>query len=105
MDEATIRALALDLDEAEKARVQIRQFSLDHPDMTIDDAYAIQRAWTDLKLARGRVLRGRKIGLTSRAMQRSSNITEPDFGVLFDDMFFRMAGRYQPIGLSRRRWR
>lgn len=92
MDKATIRALALRLDEAEKTRTQIRQFSLEHPHMSIDDAYAIQSAWMDVKLAEGRALRGRKIGLTSRAMQRSSNITEPDFGVLLDNMFFQDGG-------------
>jgi 2-oxo-hept-3-ene-1,7-dioate hydratase len=56
--------------------------------MTIDDAYAVQRAWTDIKLGQGRVLKGRKIGLTSRAMQQSVNINEPDYGALYDDMFF-----------------
>lgn len=54
--------------------------------MTIDDSYAIQRAWVALKRARGRRIIGHKIGLTSRAMQLASQITEPDFGVLLDDM-------------------
>jgi 2-oxo-hept-3-ene-1,7-dioate hydratase len=38
--------------------------------MTIDDGYAIQRAWVALELADGRCVKGRKIGLTSRAMQQ-----------------------------------
>ncbi|MDH2435494.1 2-oxo-hepta-3-ene-1,7-dioic acid hydratase [Pokkaliibacter sp. MBI-7] len=76
------------LDEAEKNRQQIRQFSLDYPDISIEDAYAIQKAWVDIKLANGRKLIGHKIGLTSRAMQVSSNITEPDYGALLDDMRF-----------------
>lgn len=76
------------LDEAEKNRLQIRQFSLDYPDISIEDAYAIQKAWVDIKLANGRKLIGHKIGLTSRAMQVSSNITEPDYGALLDDMRF-----------------
>jgi 2-oxo-hept-3-ene-1,7-dioate hydratase len=42
-----------------------------------------------IKLAEGRVLKGRKIGLTSRAMQQASQIEEPDYGDLLDDMFFR----------------
>nr|BFE97291.1 2-oxo-hepta-3-ene-1,7-dioic acid hydratase [Pseudomonas brassicacearum subsp. brassicacearum] len=63
-------------------------FSLDHPDITIEDAYAIQRAWVAQKIKDGRKLVGHKIGLTSRAMQVSSNITEPDYGALLDDMFF-----------------
>ncbi len=54
--------------------------------MTIADSYAVQREWVALKLAAGDTLIGRKIGLTSRAMQISSGITEPDYGVLFRSM-------------------
>lgn len=75
--------------EAERTGVQIRQLSLQYPDMTIDDAYAVQRAWVAVKIAEGRTLKGHKIGLTSRAMQQSSQIEEPDYGDLLDDMFFR----------------
>lgn len=78
--------LAARLDEAERSRTQIRQFSIAHPEMTIDDSYAIQDAWIQRKLAAGRTVIGHKIGLTSRAMQRAVNITEPDYGVLLDDM-------------------
>ena len=81
-------SLAASLDAAERTRQQIRQFSLDYPGITIADAYAIQQAWVNLKLASGRSVRGHKIGLTSKAMQNSSNISEPDYGVLLDDMFF-----------------
>jgi 2-oxo-hept-3-ene-1,7-dioate hydratase len=56
--------------------------------MTLDDSYAIAAMGIDTKLSRGAGLRGRKVGLTSKAMQRSSQIDEPDFGVLLDDMFF-----------------
>ncbi len=83
-----IETLAQELDQSEKSGVQIRHFSLRYPQMTIDDGYAIQTEWVRLKLAQGRVVKGHKIGLTSRAMQISSNITEPDFGTLLDDMFF-----------------
>lgn len=76
------------LDQAERNRVQIGQFSLSQPAITIEDAYAIQRAWVAKKIATGRKLVGHKIGLTSRAMQVSSNITEPDYGALLDDMIF-----------------
>ncbi len=60
--------------------------------MTIEDGYAIQRAWLQLRLAEGRVVKGRKIGLTSRAMQQASQITEPDYAPLLDDMFFEAGG-------------
>ena len=87
-----VEKLARSLDDAERTHQQLRQFSLEHPDITIEDAYAIQRAWMKLKFAAGRQLKGHKIGLTSRAMQRSSNITEPDYGALLDDMFFANGG-------------
>src|SRR5579862_5601044 len=88
LSEQTIAEAARRLDQAEKSRKQIRQFSLDFPEITIEDAYAIQKAWVALKLAAGRTIRGHKIGLTSKAMQYSSNINEPDYGALLDDMFF-----------------
>ena len=83
-----VAAAAAELHAAERTRVQLRQLSLRHPAMGILDAYAIQRAWVALKVAEGRTLRGHKIGLTSRAMQQSSQIDEPDYGDLLDDMFF-----------------
>ena len=88
----TVEALARELHDAEKRRVQVRHFSMRHPGMTVADGYAIQRAWVALKLAEGRVIKGRKIGLTSRAMQQSSQIDEPDYAPLLDDMFFEAGG-------------
>ena len=87
-----IRSAAERLDRAEKTRKQIRQLSLDHPGITIEDAYAIQKAWVDMKVAQGRVVKGHKIGLTSKAMQSALNIGEPDSGILLDDMFFADGG-------------
>jgi len=87
LDIQTIRDLAAQLDEAERTRTPLRHFSRAHPGMAIDDGYAIQREWVKLKLAAGHVIRGRKIGLTSRAMQRSSQIDEPDYAPLLDSMF------------------
>ncbi|OZI77668.1 2-oxo-hept-4-ene-1,7-dioate hydratase [Bordetella genomosp. 12] len=87
----TVDAIAHRLHEAERTRTQIRQISLDHPDMDIADGYAIQRRWLEIKQAEGRRLVGHKIGLTSRAMQLSSQIDEPDFGALLDDMIFTEA--------------
>jgi 2-oxo-hept-3-ene-1,7-dioate hydratase len=85
-------ALARELYDARKARVQLRHFSQRHPGMTVDDGYAIQREWVKLEIADGRTVKGRKIGLTSRAMQLSSQISEPDFAPLMDDMFFANGG-------------
>lgn len=63
----TISQIAHRLHQAEQSREQIRQISLDHPQITIEDAYAIQRQWVDLKINEGRVLKGHKIGLTSKS--------------------------------------
>src|SRR6478672_3334248 len=87
-----IRQCAERLDHAEKSRKQIRQISLEHPGITIADAYAIQKAWVEMKVAQGRVVKGHKIGLTSKAMQSALNIDEPDSGILLDDMFFADGG-------------
>ena len=83
-----IDALAAGLDRAEQTRVPVEQFSRRYPEMTVDDGYAIQKAWVALKCAAGRKIVGHKIGLTSRAMQTAAQITEPDFGALLDDMVF-----------------
>jgi 2-oxo-hept-3-ene-1,7-dioate hydratase len=87
-DQATIRQLAAELHESEKTGVQVEHFSKRHPGMTIEDGYAVSRAWVAMKITEGRKVRGHKIGLTSRAMQLSSQIDEPDYGTLLDDMFF-----------------
>src|ERR1700735_4227822 len=87
-----IRRAAQRLHQAEKTRIQIRQLSLDHPAITIADAYAIQKAWVEIKVAEGRLVKGHKIGLTSKAMQSALGIDEPDSGVLLDDMFFADGG-------------
>ena len=81
-------AAARDLLTAEATGKQIGLLSLRYPDLTMDDAYAIQSAIIAAKLAAGRRVIGWKIGLTSKAMQAALNIDIPDSGVLFDDMWF-----------------
>jgi 2-oxo-hept-3-ene-1,7-dioate hydratase len=88
LDDNTIHQLARELHESERSRVQVEHFSKRFPGMTIEDGYAVSRAWVGMKIAEGRQVRGHKIGLTSRAMQQSSQIDEPDYGTLLDDMFF-----------------
>lgn len=80
--------LAAELHAAERDGVQIDQFSARFPGMTADDGYRVSRAWSELKLREGRTVRGHKIGLTSRAMQQVAGFSEPDYGTLFDDMFY-----------------
>ena len=92
LDSATVQTLAQELREARRTRRQVRHFSQRFPGMTVEDGYAIQRAWVAREIAAGRSIRGRKIGLTSRAMQLSSQIDEPDYAPLMDDMFFAQGG-------------
>ena len=77
---------------AERTRTQMGHLSLAHPGMGMDDAYRVQKALVDLKLAEGRRQIGWKIGLTSRAMQDALGIDIPDSGVLLDDMVFEHEG-------------
>ena len=87
-----VAAEAALLDEAERTATQCRQTTEVHPDMTMPDAYRIQAAWLERKLARGERLVGHKIGLTSRAMQAAMKIDTPDSGFLTDAMVFEPDG-------------
>lgn len=88
LNDAQVAAEVKLLDEAERTGKQLRQSTAVHPDMTIDDAYRVQAAWLERKLARGERLIGHKIGLTSRAMQQAMSITTPDSGFLTEAMVF-----------------
>lgn len=74
--------------DAERSRQQTGLISRKFPDASLDDAYAIQKAFVDRKIAAGERVVGWKIGLTSRAMQEALAIDVPDSGVLFDTMVF-----------------
>ena len=76
------------LDAAERERRQVRQTTGAYPNMTVDEAYRVQAAWLDIRLARGERVVGHKIGLTSRAMQQAMSIDTPDSGFLTDAMVF-----------------
>ncbi len=81
--------VAQDLYEADIGRYTIPQPSRTWPEMELEDAYAIQALWAEKRIAAGARVIGHKIGLTSRAMQKASKITEPDYGVMLDDALFR----------------
>lgn len=71
---------------AERERKQATQLSTTWPDITFEDAYAISAEVARRKMEKGAKLIGHKVGLTSKTMQRSSKINEPDYGYLFDHM-------------------
>ena len=88
MTEAEIAAAAEALFQAEVTGTQIGLLSIAHPGMTMDTAYAVQKALVARRIAAGRQVIGWKIGLTSKAVQAALNIDIPDSGVLMDDMAF-----------------
>ncbi len=55
---------------------------------TVEEAYAVQTHWTRLRLGKGDKILGRKIGLTSRAIQEQLGVKEPDYGSLWNSRFF-----------------
>ena len=70
---------------AQKERKQAVQLHITFPAITIEDSYAISTEVAKRKIAAGAKLIGHKVGLTSKAMQRSSMIDEPDYGYILDD--------------------
>ena len=55
----------------------------------LEQAYAVAELNTQAALAVGRVISGKKVGLTSKAVQQQLGVDRPDYGVLFTDMEFR----------------
>jgi len=89
-----IRQQAADiLMAAAREHKQAAQLSKTWPDITIEDAYAISTEVARRRIAAGARLIGHKVGLTSKAMQRSSQIDEPDYGHLLDDMMIADGAR------------
>ncbi|MGD9734301.1 MAG: 2-keto-4-pentenoate hydratase [Solirubrobacterales bacterium] len=78
--------LAARLREAERSGTPIEPLTRTEPGLTLGDAYAIQTENVGARLAAGDVLVGRKIGLTSKPMQRLLGVAEPDFGALLGGM-------------------
>lgn len=70
---------------AERTKVPTPQISTLYPEMDIADAYRVQDLWAEARIGAGARVIGHKIGLTSRAMQIASKMTEPDYGRILDD--------------------
>ncbi|WP_353829228.1 2-oxo-hept-4-ene-1,7-dioate hydratase [Agromyces sp. SYSU T0242] len=87
-DQSRIREIADELVAADRDRTTVPLLTAREPDLTVEDAYAVQHEWTERRLAAGAKLVGRKIGLTSKVMQVATGISEPDYGVILDDMVY-----------------
>ncbi len=79
-------AIADELFAADQSRGMVERLTKRYPDMEVADSYAVQSIWAQRRLDAGYTIVGHKIGLTSKVMQLATGITEPDYGVIFDDM-------------------
>jgi 2-keto-4-pentenoate hydratase len=86
-DRTTIVGLADRLWRAQADRTPIPPITDMRPDLTVEDAYAIQTHNVGRRVSEGRIVRGRRLGRTSQPWQQVLGVDEPDFGVLLDDMF------------------
>ncbi len=85
-ESAPLRAAAAELRQAAASRVPIAPLRARVPGLDAATAYLIQEINTRAALDDGRRLVGRKIGLTSPAVQRQLGVDRPDYGMLFADM-------------------
>ena len=92
MNAVAIAAIAERLDAAWRTGVAIAPISESDGVGDAATAYAIQSRWSEMRLARGEKIAGRKIGLTSKAIQQQLGVSEPDYGTLWQSSFYRSAG-------------
>lgn len=86
VEEKMLDILAAKLKEAERTHTPIEQLHHYAEGLSIDDAYKIQLRNIELELSEGKVITGKKIGLTSAAMQNLLGVDQPDYGHLLDSM-------------------
>lgn len=89
MDDAQLQSLAAELAAVYSNKTPVAPLTQRYPEIGLEEAYRIQELQVESWVASGRTIRGRKIGLTSAAMQKQLGVTQPDYGVLPND-FFRL---------------
>jgi 2-oxopent-4-enoate/cis-2-oxohex-4-enoate hydratase len=94
---ARIGELGDELHRALRTRAVVEPLTAREPDITIDDAYRISRHLLERRLADGERVIGKKIGVTSKVVQRALDVHQPDFGWLTDVMRYESGGE-MPIG-------
>ena len=85
---ALVESIASRLDTAWKTQVPIPPITESEGITDVSTAYAIQSQWTRMRLERGEKIVGRKIGLTSKAIQTQLGVNEPDYGNLWQSSFY-----------------
>jgi 2-keto-4-pentenoate hydratase len=95
---AIAKIIAERLDAAWRTKTPIAPITEADGISDLSTAYAIQTHWTDLRLGRGENIVGRKIGLTSKAIQQQLNVSEPDYGTLWKSSFYESRGGKVSIG-------
>ena len=85
---ATIQNIAERLDIAWRTKTAIPPITESDGIADAKTAYAIQTHWANMRLARGEQIVGRKIGLTSKAIQQQLGVGEPDYGALWKSSFY-----------------
>nr|BAH79104.1 4-oxalocrotonate decarboxylase [Paenibacillus sp. JJ-1b] len=86
MDKTVIKDLARFLVDAEVEKKEVLKLTNEHPDLTVEDGYAIQEQLVQMKLEQGYRIVGPKMGLTSQAKMKQMNVNEPIYGYIFDYM-------------------
>src|SRR3954468_21316457 len=89
---SSIRMLAEQLDTAWRTHTPIPPITESAGISDLATAYAIQSEWTQIRRARGERVAGRKIGLTSKAIQQQLGVSEPDYGTLWESSFYEAQG-------------
>lgn len=97
LNDQTVRQAADELYRAERERKMLPPLTERYPEIGADDAYRIQLASVELKKNAGASVVGKKIGLTSKAMQKMLNVDQPDYGHIFDNMIIE-EGAVFPAG-------
>ena len=98
MQAQLIEQLGTELFQALVDAKTVRPLTERHPDITIEDAYQIQKQLMKLRLAAGERVIGKKIGVTSKAVMNMLGVYQPDFGYLTDGMVYNEG---QAIPMSR----
>jgi 2-oxopent-4-enoate/cis-2-oxohex-4-enoate hydratase len=88
MDSKLINELGDQLYQALQTQTQLEPLTTRYPDITIENAYAIQQRMIGCRLAAGEKIVGKKIGVTSKAVMNMLGVHQPDFGHMLDGMIF-----------------